>query len=535
VKFDGAAAHHYRDFPEKPDLDSDIASFLEMLDRNGCGDWPFYVNEGGNYAPFNIPQEGLSPYIMHSANAWYIGPLSYDFGRAERISAAFSARNWLMGLKYANRVACMQDFNTTNRYVDYDFTSRPYEKIPNTLGRLFGNATFYKDIRFAPFTRCYVFKDDKTGVPIAAIWGHKESVDRWKENPPTYTFGFGDQKLKFVDLMENEVSYPTDSSGRTAIPISSFPFFVVGTVGGEEALCSAIAGAAAADGANTPALNVAAYPKADGQIAVQFSNPIEKEFAGEAKLTINGVEKAVQLKVPSRGSSEVLLSPPNAEPGKRQPFEFSWSVNGSQPVVASASYVLLKPAAVNSQKGGLASWNGAPAIDLGGGISAKTRISGGNVEILLETSAKVTSPADAFAGTGLYFDPMGKTDAWTLPRTVKQDLAVFELVKSASGNLEAMCHFVQGTQAGSGSHLVAGQVQKLITVKTDQSADRAAVMLSFPRAVLAPFDVKPGSRLGVNISVPAADKGIVSLSPVRDYKSASEPGELNLLLLVVGK
>ena len=37
VQFDGAACHHYRNFPENPDLDADIAAFLEMLDRNGCG------------------------------------------------------------------------------------------------------------------------------------------------------------------------------------------------------------------------------------------------------------------------------------------------------------------------------------------------------------------------------------------------------------------------------------------------------------------------------------------------------------------
>ena len=83
ARFDGAAAHHYRNFPENPDLDSDIAAFLAMLDKNGCQDWPFYINEGGNYCPFNIPQEGISPYICHSANGWYFGPLSYHIGRAE--------------------------------------------------------------------------------------------------------------------------------------------------------------------------------------------------------------------------------------------------------------------------------------------------------------------------------------------------------------------------------------------------------------------------------------------------------------------
>ena len=52
VQFDGAAAHHYRDCPENPDLDSDIAVFLAMLDNNGYGNLPFYINEGGNYLSF---------------------------------------------------------------------------------------------------------------------------------------------------------------------------------------------------------------------------------------------------------------------------------------------------------------------------------------------------------------------------------------------------------------------------------------------------------------------------------------------------
>ena len=73
AQFDGAACHHYRNFPENPDLDSDIAAFLAMLDRNGCGDWPFYINEGGNYCPFDIPEEGISPYDVGSGTSLVYG------------------------------------------------------------------------------------------------------------------------------------------------------------------------------------------------------------------------------------------------------------------------------------------------------------------------------------------------------------------------------------------------------------------------------------------------------------------------------
>ena len=250
VHFDGAAAHHYRNFPENPDLDSDIAAFLAMLDRNGCGDWPFYINEGGNYCPFDIPEEGISPYVWHSDKGWYIGPLSYHSGRSERICAAFSARNWLVALKYQNRLACMEDFMTPSRFTDIDLTSRFYEKIPNTLGRLLGNASFVRDIPFAPYCRGYLFRDDSTGSPIAAIWGYKETVDRWQESPPLYTFDFGGQNVKFIDLMENEVTYAKDCDGRTIIPMSPFPLFIKGMPGTENQLCDAIINYA--NGVGTP-------------------------------------------------------------------------------------------------------------------------------------------------------------------------------------------------------------------------------------------------------------------------------------------
>ena len=240
IHFDGAACHHYRNFPENPDLDSDVAAFLAMLDRNGCGNWPFYINEGGEYCPFDIPEEGISPYVVHSANAWYMGPLSYHCGRSERICAAFTARNWLVALKYQDRVACMEDFTTPNRYVDIDFTPRPYDKIPNTLGRLLGNASFDRDIPFAPNCRGYLFTEDATGAPIAVVWGYKESVDRWQESPPHYTFDFSGQNVTFIDLMENEVTFPQDCDGRTIIPISSFPLFIKGLPGTANQLCDAI-------------------------------------------------------------------------------------------------------------------------------------------------------------------------------------------------------------------------------------------------------------------------------------------------------
>lgn len=528
IRFDGAAGHHYRDLPETPDIDSDIASFLAMLDRNGCKDWPFYLNEGGNYLPFNIPQEGMSPYIQHSGNSWYIGPLSYDFGRAERISAAFSARTWLMGLKYASRVACVNDFNTPARFVDIDLTPRPYDKIVNTLGHVLGNSTFYRDLRFAPKVRCYVFIDDATGTPSAAIWGYDEAVDRWKAKPPLYSFDFGQQSIKFLDLMENEANFVKGADGRTVIPISSFPMFIIGQPGTEEALCTAIAGAVPMDGQHDNVLDIAAFPESDGHASIVFTNPIEREVDGHATIIVNDHQSEQAIKVPPRGTLQQRIALPQFKAGELLPFEFNCSVNGREAERFSGSYMMLRQEAAGAAVS-------PPAIDLGSGLSACIAISEKNLVITLSAAGDARPPTEIFAGTGLYVEPVMKSGAWSNPKTANQDMAVYELVRAGNEKLAALCRYVQGTQAGSGSYLVADAIQERIKVVLAQSAAGASAVITVPQDVMAPLLVKPGSRFGLNVSVPSRSGGVKSLAPIKDFTSATDPGQLHRVMVVIGQ
>ena len=537
AEFDGAACHYYRNFPENPDLDAEAAGFLEMLDRNGCGDWPVYWNEGGNYCPFNIPQEGISPYVVHSANAWYIGPLSYHVGRSERISAAFSARNWLVALKYQDRVACMQDFMTPNRYVDFDFTPRPYEKIPNTLGRILGNASFSQDIRFAPFCRCYVFKEDATGAPIAAIWGHKESVDRWKESPPLYAFDFGELDLVVIDLMENEVDPARDADGRTVLPMSPFPLFIRGRPGDEAELCRAIAGAAAAV-ADPGVVDIVAFPAAPGEAALVFRNTVSREFHGTARIVLNGVETRWPLQLKPLEEREERVAWGQASPaiGALLDFDCAYDVEGGR------SGSIANPAMLLTDNAGPAvgawdqpaEWKDLPAVDLGSGLSMKASIAQGHLLVALESRDPGRAAEDVFAGTGLYVDPFDDPGAWTATRAARQDVAVFEFIKTQPGSLAAMCHFVQGTQAGSGSgYLVPGQVQKRIRVAAFSEAGTASMVFAVPQEVLAPLKLEPGRRFGLNLSVPVKGGGWDTLAPVQDFESPAEPGEIRFVRVLV--
>ena len=526
ARFDGAAGHFYCDIPESYDLDENVGAYIKMLDRNSCENWPVYLNEGGNYSPMNIPSLGVSPYIAHSANGWYISPFSYDIGKAERISAAFTARTWLVGLKYQDRVACMNDFYNPSRYMDIDFTPRAYEKIPNTLGRLLGDASFYKDIRFAPFCRCYVFKDDKTGAPIAAIWGHKESVDRWKEEPPQYKFDFGRQEIKFMDLMENETSFSKDADGFTVIPMSPFPLFIKGAPGAEQVMCDAIASAVPAVG-TAGSVEVSAFPNADGNASVVFTSKVSREYTGDAKVIINGVEKKWPLKMQPLGNvEESVVSASATECGKIRKFSAEYNISGASSGKIAGDYIVLKKHEDITVDGNLSDWKDLPAIDLAAGISMSVVTAGKKVIIAIRASAKDVLAEDLFAGVGLYIDPFEKTGTWTESKTaagIAGDLGVYEIRKSKDGGMEALCRFSQGLLAGMDKDLmIIGKGQKLITVKTAKVGDEACMEVEVPEKIFAPAVLEPGGRFGLNISIPLKG-GAVALAPISGA-GAAEPG-----------
>jgi hypothetical protein len=485
-----------------------------------------------------IPSLGISPYIAHSLNSWYISPLTYHMGRAERISAAYSARDWLVGLKYQDRVKCMNDFATPGRYQDIDFSPRAFDKIPNTLGRILGDASFYKDMRFAPFCRCYVFKDDKTGAPIAAIWGHKESVDRWKEEPPVYQFDFKKQNVTFIDLMENEVGFPENPSGNTLIPMSPFPLFIKGTPGTEQKMCDAIAAAIPAAG---PAggIEVSAFPRADGNASVIFTSKVSREYTGDAKVVINGAEKKWPLKIQALGTHEEVVALASAlEYGKIRKFSAEYNFAGTASGKIAGEYVLLKKHAGTAGDKDLSDWKGLPAIALGAGFSMRVVAADKKVMILICANSKNLSAEDVFSGTGLYIDPFEKNDTWTEPKIaggLAGDLGVYEIQKSKSGGVEALCRFSQGVLAGMDKDLmVAGKVQKLIKVKTATIGDAVSMEIEIPEKIFAPAILEPGGRFGLNISIPLKGGSIATLAPISGT-GAAEPGKINFVMAVLAK
>jgi len=536
VTFDGAAGHTYGNFPEP--LDGNVEAFLEMLDRNGHADWPLYLNEGGCYCIMSIPQLGITPYVWNSGNYWYIGALSYAFGKAERISSAFSARAWLVALKYQSRVVCMNDFFTPNRYLDVDFTARAFNKIPNTLGRVLGNAYFYQDIKFLPYSRAYVFRQDADGAPIAALWGYKETVDRWKEQPTLVKFHFGDQQLTFIDLMENEVTFPKDEAGNTLIPMTPFPIFVKGQPGTQDALSQAIAAGTVADGDESDALGVSAYPEGDGTAMILLKNNLPRVLSAEATVTLNGVPSPDNLQLVALQEIARSLEIPGRplRTDKVLEFDFALQVKDNTPTKIIGSYLLLNSGESRSvtMDGSAEDWKNIPAVSLGEGLSLKTFVDAGNLYFAIEATGTGVSPTMAFTGTGFYFDPFERVNDWTAAKNPKGDLGIYELKPDAGGVLAAYCHIVQGTQAGSSSSvLFQKEFQPRFEVKTGKTDAGVFVECRVPQVLLSPLQITPGSRLGLNISLPTKS-GTITLAPIADFKNPFETGDLNLVMAIFG-
>jgi len=302
-KFDGVTIHPYRTTPENPDLDDDAAAFFAMLDKYGYQNIPAYWDEGIYYPRYNIPAWGLDPHRGCSSDHYRAGCPSYHMGWGERISAAYNARAWLVALKYQDRVKMFVDAE----FGDMDAYLAPMavQKIPNTLGNLLGNASFKKDIRFAPEMRCYVFEDENKR-PVAALWSHNPNVDRGFEPSPKAAFNFKGVNAEFIDLMENPRSVNMDKDGNCEIPVTPFPLFIRGGAGELDKFCAAIQNARALNASKLP-LQISAKPVSASELEISLVNLVTRDFNGKVALNIGGktIEKDLALK--GKGSQKIVV------------------------------------------------------------------------------------------------------------------------------------------------------------------------------------------------------------------------------------
>ena len=231
-RYDCFFIHTYREAPEYPDLDSDFQRLFEMLAHHGYQKEPIFCSEGMHWKPYKMTN--LIP-VSWIATPW--GPFSYDMGNQERLASAWRARHWLIGLKYHGRIKVMN--SSTNFWgfeMDPALTPFATQKISNTLGRLLGNATFRKEIRFSPKTRCYLFEDEQKR-PVSALWSCDPDIDNGRKSAPELLLKELPQCSLF-DLMEEETTL--QKGKNLTLKLSPFPVFLRGQPGSEQDLLTVL-------------------------------------------------------------------------------------------------------------------------------------------------------------------------------------------------------------------------------------------------------------------------------------------------------
>ena len=295
VKFDVIGIHPYRFSPEDPDLDADTALFIKMLDRVGYGKAPIIWPEMMHWGPYNFPQWGtVSSSWLAAPRTWRINFISYDMGWTEKIAAAWMVRSWLVALKYDGRISQVCSGGNNNTFLDNNLTPSARLLAPNALGHLLGDAKFRKDIRFAPFTRTYVFEDAQRR-PVAAVWCHMAAVDEGKVNPPIAEADFGDTLEGVYDMMYAPRAF--NKNGKTRFAVTSFPLFFRGKPGTLNTMLQAFSRAAVVSGEGIAPVSASIAPATLDKCSVKLTNFVSVEQKG----TLNNVPVAV----PASGTVKV--------------------------------------------------------------------------------------------------------------------------------------------------------------------------------------------------------------------------------------
>ena len=294
VRFDLIAIHPYRLSPENPDTDDDAAKFLKMLDRHGYGKTPVLWPEGMLWGPFDIPQWGLKPGNWGKPASWQRSMISYDMGWTEKKTAAWYMRAWLVALKYSDRViGATSGQSGNNCHMDLLFTPYAAMLMPNTLCSILGDASFKKDIRFAPYIRTYIFEDEKQR-PVAVVWCHKDEMQDGKMDAIMAEADFGSSLESVLDMMNSPRAF---KPGRLRFPVTHFPLFFRGKPGTLKQMIQAFDGAEVVSGDAVVPLSVSASPADARTLGITFRNRVSREFVGE----FNGRK----VRIPAAGQTTV--------------------------------------------------------------------------------------------------------------------------------------------------------------------------------------------------------------------------------------
>ncbi|OHD66726.1 MAG: hypothetical protein A2096_00765 [Spirochaetes bacterium GWF1_41_5] len=209
------AIHPYRPRPEDPDFDGHTKIFLAMLAEYGyTGD--IWFTEGIDNMPYRIAQYGLEPTRLN--DHYRGGPLSYDIGLGEQISAAYQSRMWLVALKYASRVKVLAGLHR-DHIMDLAWTPYAGYWSVNTLANILGNADFVRDVNISSKVRSYLFIDEKNRQ-VFVFWNIDAKIDDGLEQPVRLSLPFQENDVRVFSLMGATIAL--DNGTLPALPVPTF-------------------------------------------------------------------------------------------------------------------------------------------------------------------------------------------------------------------------------------------------------------------------------------------------------------------------
>lgn len=242
-RFDAVDPHPYRCFYEgDTDVDADWAEIFRLLDECGQPQCACYSFGGGYAYPlFLMSWNNIAPWASVFQKDVYasLGLPGYAMGWGERVASAMQLRYNLAAYKYAPRL------RTNSNWTPWSIDSlNPHAPNVATAAQteLLGDARIYRDVRFAPDCRAYVF-DDGHGHATSVFWKFSKDLDRGRECGVTTALDLSKLDAELFDMMGNRRSAASDASGRTILPLSNFPVYVRVPRTQADALASAFEGA----------------------------------------------------------------------------------------------------------------------------------------------------------------------------------------------------------------------------------------------------------------------------------------------------
>ena len=355
----------YRNQPDNPDMDADLATFLAMLDKHG---YDGEINLCGSYHQnYNLPAYGLDVHRGCSSDHFRTGPFSYHAGWGERMCAAYTARSWLIGYKYGRRVRTFIDWAYDTRYLlDIDMTPYAVSMAPNTLGVLLGNADFVEDVTFDGQIRCYLFRDEHDR-PVAAMWPMIEAVARRKQAPPVLSASGASAGIEVFSLMG--AARAGVEGDRLQVTLTPYPVFLRGAAGTLAKMRDTLSNAKVTG--IKPQIVQVLTKNVGKTVEVIFRNALSRPVVGTADVILNGrkvFHEALKLGPKAEHRFEVSIAERvRTDVFSDVPLKAAFTPKGEESIEMDAGFKVV--GAKRARKtiradGDLSDWEGLPVIDL---------------------------------------------------------------------------------------------------------------------------------------------------------------------------